>query len=141
MPKTTREGGAKQSELPSTLRRSGGKAQRTFAKTHDSAAEQYGEGERAHRVAYAALKDTHEKVGDHWEPKDEKGPSDPRSENPRARENVGETFGGVDLNKPKHELYEDAKEAGIAGRSRMNKRELARALEAHNDRETAKARS
>lgn len=140
MPKTTRSGKAKQDELPSTVRRSNAKAQRTFAKAHDSAAEQYGEGERAHRTAYAALKHTHEKVGDHWEPKDEKGPSDPRSASPRARENVGETYGGVDASKPKKELYEQAKRADIDGRSKMSKRELARALQHHNDRETAKAR-
>ena len=140
MPKTTSEGKPKRSELPSTLRRSGVKAQRTFAKAHDSAAEQYGEGERAHRTAYAALKHTHEKRGDHWEPKDQKGPSDPRSESPRARANVGETFGGVDAGKPKRELYEDARRAGIAGRSRMSKSELARALQRQNDRETAAAR-
>jgi cation transport regulator ChaB len=70
MPKTTKQGKAKRSELPDTIKRSDAKAQRTFAKAHDSAAEEYGEGERAHRVAYAALKHTHEKVGDHWEPKD-----------------------------------------------------------------------
>jgi hypothetical protein len=39
MPKTTKSGTAKKDELPSTLRRSSGKAQRTFAKAHDSAAE------------------------------------------------------------------------------------------------------
>ena len=50
MPKTTRSGKAKQSEVPDTLKRSPAKAQRTFAKAHDQAAEQYGEGERAHRV-------------------------------------------------------------------------------------------
>ncbi len=141
MPKTTTSGAAKQSELPSTLRRSGQKAQRTFAKAHDSAAEEYGEGERAHRVAYAALKHTHEKVGDHWEPKAEAGDSDPRSSSPRAREGVGETYGGVDASKPKAKLYEEAKRAGIEGRSRMSKRELARALQRHNDRETARARA
>lgn len=140
MPKTTKGGRPRQSELPATLRRSNPKAQRTFAEAHDSAAEQYGDGERAHRVAYAALKHTHEKVGDHWEPKDGKGPSDPRSQSPRARENVGETYGGVDANKPKRELYADARRAGIEGRSRMNKRELARALQHHNDRSTARAR-
>jgi cation transport regulator ChaB len=141
MPKTTAGGKPKQSELPSTIQRSGSKAQRTFAKTHDSAAEQYGEGERAHRVAYSALKHTHEKVGDHWEPKDGKGPSDPRSKSPRARQNVGETYGGVDAEKSKQELYDDARRAGIEGRSRMSKPELARALKRYNDRETARARS
>ena len=46
------------------------------AETHDSAVESYGEGERAHRTAFAAVKHSFEKVGDHWEPKQEKGPSD-----------------------------------------------------------------
>jgi cation transport regulator ChaB len=84
MPKTTSSGGVKQSELPATLRCSPAKAQRTFAKAHDSAAKEYGEGERAHRVAYAALKHSFEKRGDRWEPKDRPGPSDPRSRKPRA---------------------------------------------------------
>ena len=79
MPKTTKGGSASKSELPSTLRKSPAKAQRTFAKAHDSAVKQYGEGERAHRVAYDALKHSFEKVGDHWEPKSEKGPSDSRA--------------------------------------------------------------
>ena len=44
MPKTTSRGTAKKSELPSTLKKSPEKAQRTFSKVHDAAAEQYGEG-------------------------------------------------------------------------------------------------
>jgi cation transport regulator ChaB len=51
-------------ELPSTLKRSPRKAQETFAQTHDSAVQEYGEGERAHRTAYAAVKHSFEKVGD-----------------------------------------------------------------------------
>src|ERR1700760_3006180 len=94
MPKTSKNGKAKPDELPGTLRRSPEKAQRTFAQAHDSAAETYGEGERAHRVAYGAVKHAFEKVGDHWEPKEKKGPSDPRAKNPAARDNQGETFGG-----------------------------------------------
>ena len=74
MPKTGKGGRAKKSELPSTLRKSPPKAQRTFAKAHDAAEEQYGDPERAHRVAFSAVKHSFEKVGDHWEPKDEKGP-------------------------------------------------------------------
>ena len=61
-------------ELPSTLQRSPDSAQETWAKAHDSAVQTYGEGERAHRTAFAALKHTHEKVGDHWEPKRRAGP-------------------------------------------------------------------
>ena len=131
MPKTTRDGKPKQSELPATLKRSPAKAQRTFAKVHDAAAEQYGEGERAHRTAFAAVKHSYEKVGDHWEPKDEKGPSDPRATKSTAqkRRGVGETFGGVDFyGHTKQELYERAKDLGVEGRSKMNKEELARAI-------------
>ena len=80
MPKTTKKGEPRQSELPSTLQRSGKKAQHTFAKTYDAADEQYGDAERAARTAFAALKHTHEKVGDHWEQKDEYGPSDAQAE-------------------------------------------------------------
>ena len=36
-------------DLPSTVERSGKKARETWGKTHDSAVEQYSEGERAHR--------------------------------------------------------------------------------------------
>ena len=131
MPMTTKAGGIRRSELPDTLKRSPGKAQRTFAKAHDAAVEQYGEGERAHRTAMAALKRTFEKVGDHWQPKDEPGPSDPRSTRPTAakRRGEGETFGGVDLyGNTKEELYARARRLGVEGRSKMSKRELARAI-------------
>jgi cation transport regulator ChaB len=131
MPKTTRSGGVKKSELPDTIKRSPPKAQRTFAKTHDAAVEQYGEGERAHRTAYASLKHSYEKVGDHWEPKREKGPSDPRSKKTTAqkRRGEGETYGGVDAEgNTRDELYERAKKLDIPGRSKMSKRELAREI-------------
>jgi cation transport regulator ChaB len=121
----------KRSELPGTIRRSGRKAQRTFAKTHDAAVEQYGDGERAHRTALAALKHTHEKRGDRWVPKDRPGPSDPRSRKTTAqkRRGEGETFGGVDVEQnTKRELYERARRLGVDGRSKMSKRELARAI-------------
>ena len=129
MPKTTRRGQAKQSELPSTLQRSSAKAQRTFAKAHDAAAEQYGDAERAHRVAYAALKHSFERKGDRWVPKKRRGPSDPRAKNPRAREDRGETYGGVDAEgNTRQELYERASKLDVRGRSRMTKRELAKAI-------------
>jgi cation transport regulator ChaB len=128
---TKKSGGVRKEELPDTLKRSPAKAQRQFAKTHDAAVEEYGDGERAHRVAYASLKHDFEKVGDHWEQKREPGPSDPRSKEPTSlkRRNVGETFGGVDYEgHTKDELYERAKKLGIDGRSTMTKRELARAI-------------
>ena len=121
----------KKEDLPDTLKRSPKKAQETWLATHDSAVEQYGEGERAHRTAFAALKRTYEKVGDRWVAKDEPGPSDPRATKTTAqkRRNVGETFGGVDYyGHTKQELYERAKELGVEGRSKMDKRELARAI-------------
>jgi cation transport regulator ChaB len=118
-------------EMPSTIRKSPVKAQRTWAKTHDSAVEQYGEGERAHRTAFAALKHAFEKVGDRWVPKRRKGPSDPRAKRggKAAREGRGETFGGVDYEgRSRDELYARAKKLGVRGRSQMSKKELARAI-------------
>ena len=107
-------------EMPGTLERSPAKAQRTWAKTHDSAVEQYGEGERAHRTAFAAVKQSFEKVGDHWEPKDDKGPSDPPGD---------KTYGGVDVvGNSKRDLYERARSLGVKGRSSMSKEELAEAI-------------
>jgi hypothetical protein len=46
----------------------------------------------------------------------------------------------VNANKSKAELLEDAKRAGIEGRSRMTKHELVEALGKHYERETARAR-
>ena len=133
MPKTTKGGKPKKSELPSTLQRSNAKAQRTFAKTHDSAAEEYGDEERAHRVAYSALKHSFEKVGDHWEPKDEKGPSDQRAESGGPRP-TGQPAEGVDANASKKHLLDLARRLDIAGRSTMNKSELVDAIKKHNRR-------
>jgi len=113
MPKTTKTGKAKKEELPSTLQRSEKHAQQTFAKAHDSAAEQYGDPARAHQVAFAAVKHSYEKVGDHWEPKEggKKGPSDARAEQggPNA---TAETAGGVDAHASKKHLQEIAKRLG-----------------------------
>jgi cation transport regulator ChaB len=139
MPKTTRSGDAKQSELPSTLQRSDAKAQRTFAKAHDAAEEQYGDEERAYRVAFSALKHTHEKVGDHWEPKDHKGPSDDRAAG--GRDTPAPTAGGVDANASKKHLYDLARRLDVAGRSTMSKDELVEAIGRENDRRTRAARS
>ena len=138
MPKTTPGGGAEPDELPSTLERSDEKAQRTFAKAHDSAAESYGDEQRANRVAWAAVKHTHEKVGDHWEPKDHKGPSDPQAEG--GADTDRETKGGVDANATKEHLMELARRLDVPGRSSMTKDELVDALRKANDRATADAR-
>ena len=139
MPKTTKGGKPKQEELPSTLRRSDAKAQRAFAKAHDSAADQYGDSERANRVAFSAVKHTHEKVGDHWEPKDQNGPSDARAEG--GVNSTAQTAGGVDANASKAHLQEVARRLDVRGRSRMNKDQLVREIAKANDRRTRAARS
>ena len=139
MPKTTRSGDAKESEIPSTLQRSDEKAQRTFAKAYDAAMEQYGSAERASRVAFAALKHTHEKIGDHWEPKDEPGPSDERAEED-GLESSAETAGGVDSNASKEHLLDVARRLDVDGRSSMSKDELVDAIQRANDRATRHAR-
>ena len=126
-------------ELPSTLRRSPEKAQETWVETHDSAVESYGEGERAHRTAFAALKHSFEKVGDHWEPKAKKGPSDRQAAKKRPAK-AGKTAEGVDANASKAHLMDVARRLDVPGRSRMTKDQLVEALNKANKRKTAKAR-
>jgi cation transport regulator ChaB len=117
MPKTTKGGQPKTDELPSTLRRSNAKAQRTFAKAHDAGADQYGSESRAHRVAYSALKRSFEK--------------DARAErgglhNPIPSEE------GVDANASKKHLLDVARRLDIPGRSTMDKSDLVDAIKKHN---------
>lgn len=133
MPKTTKGGEPKKNELPSTLQRSGAKAQRTFAKAHDAGAEQYGSEERAHRVAYAALKHSFEKVGDRWERKMRKGPSDARAER-GGLHNPIPSAEGVDANASKRHLLDVARRLDVRGRSTMDKSELVDAIKKHNRR-------
>jgi len=123
-------------DLPGTLKRSPKKAQETWAKTHDSAVETYGEGERAHRTAFSAVKHSFEKVGDRWEPKDEKGPSDEQAAKSgrQARDSSSPTAGGVDVRgHTRDELYGRAKRLNVKGRSRMNKQELGAAIARKQD--------
>jgi cation transport regulator ChaB len=129
--------------MPSTIKRSPKGAKETWAKTYDSALDQYGEGSRARRVAYSSLKHSYEKVGDHWEQKDGKGPSDEQAEQggTSARDNPKETAGGVDANASKQHLYDITKRLDVNGRSKMTKTELVEAIQRANDRETARARS
>src|SRR3954451_16255640 len=86
-------------DVPSTIERSPAKVQRTYEKTLDSAHEQYDSEERADRTAFAAVKHVAEKRGDHWELKDEKGPSDPQAAQggKAARNRPRRTHGGVDV--------------------------------------------
>jgi len=118
-------------DLPGTLRRSPAKARRTYRKAHDSAVESYGEGERAHRTAFSAVKHSFETKGDHWEPKKHMGPSDPQAakSGKAARKGSSKTYRGVDAaGNSKQELYERARKLGVKGRSRMSRAELAEAI-------------
>jgi len=127
---------AKKEALPGTLERSPKKVRRTYEKTLDSAHEEYGSEERAHRTAWAAVKHVAEKRGDHWELKDEKGPSDPQAAQggAAARERPKRTHGGVDVEgSSKEELYERAKDLDVPGRSTMTKEELADAIASKQD--------
>ena len=130
-------------ELPSTLKRSPAKAQRTFRRTLESAEAEYdGDEERAHRVAYGALKHSFEKVGDHWEAKERRGPSDAQSEQSgeAALTRPKPSAEGVDANASKAHLLDVAKRLGVTGRTRMTKDELVEAIMKANRRATAKAR-
>jgi cation transport regulator ChaB len=125
-------------EMPSTIRRSPKHAQEIWSKAHDSAVESYGEGERAHRTAFSALKHQYEKVGDHWEKKERSGPSDAKARGHVASKS--ETQEGVDANASKAHLLDIAKRLDISGRSSMHKGELVDAIKKANRRESAKSR-
>jgi cation transport regulator ChaB len=125
-------------DLPSTLRRSPKKAQETYIKAHDAAVAEYGEGERAHRTAFAAVKHSFEKIGDRWEPKTRRGPSDAKAAG--GRDTPAKTAGGVDANASKKHLEDVAKQLDIEGRSRMTKGQLVEAIEKANSSATGRSR-
>ncbi|MBE1587014.1 ChaB family protein [Nonomuraea angiospora] len=153
-------------ELPSTIKRSPKKAQNTWIKAHDNAVKEYGEGRRAHMTAFAALKHSFEKVGDHWEPKEKKGPSDERAAMTRpgkatemaragkaavtrtakaamsrTTKTAAKTAEGVNANATKEHLQKLAAKLDVAGRSKMTKQELVNAIKKANRKLTAKART
>jgi len=134
MPMLKKSGKPRKSELPGTIARSGKRAQRTFAKAHDAAVEEYGEGRRAHQTAYSALKHSYEKVGNRWERKDKgaRGPSDAHAS--EGRNSRKKTAGGVDANANKDHLMDIARRLDIRGRSKMKKRDLVSAIEKANAR-------
>jgi hypothetical protein len=101
--------------------------------------DEYGDEERAQRTAWAALKRTHEKVGDRWQPKSESGPSDAQAEGGKSTDRP--TAGGVDANATKEHLLHLARELDIEGRSTMTKDELVEALQKENDRRSRQSRS
>jgi hypothetical protein len=129
-------------DVPSTVARSDDKAVRTYKKTLESAEESYGDGERAHRTAYASLKHTHEKVGDRWEPKEHRGPSDPQAAQgaPESLEHPRGTAAGVDANASDRHLRDVAHRLGVADPQRLDRSGLVAAIEKANERETRHAR-
>ena len=129
-------------KVPSTIARSDDKAVRTYKKTLESAEESYGAGRRAHQAAFASLKHTHEKVGDHWEPKERFGPSDEQAAQgtPLSIEKPRQTAQGVDVNASRGHLEEVARRAGVGHPERLEKPDLVTAIERANTRATAQAR-
>jgi cation transport regulator ChaB len=128
--------------LPSTLERSPKKAQDTYEATLESAEQTYtGDEERAHRAAWASVKHSFEKVGDHWEPKDKKGPSDPRASE-GGPDASGPSYGGVDvLGKTKAQLLDEGRRLGAHVTTHMTKAEVATEIERANQREDRARRS
>jgi hypothetical protein len=127
--------------LPATLKRSPPKAQATYMHTLESAEQDHGDGEAAHRIAFGSLKHSFEKVGDHWEPKDEPGPSDDQDAKTgvEARTRPVKTAGGVDARASKAHLLEVATRLDIRGRWGMSKTDLVAAIDKANRSATAKA--
>ncbi len=127
--------------LPSTLERSPKKAQDTYEATLEAAETSYDhDEERAHRAAWASVKHSFEKVGDHWEPKEQRGPSDPRAASGGPNPS-GESYHGVDvMGKTKDDLLAEARELGAHVTTHMRKDEIAHAIERENANATDRAR-
>lgn len=140
MPDQHKQADRMRQDVPATIARSGDKAVRTFKKALESAEKTYGSGGRARRAAFAALKHTHEKVGDHWEPKQNAGSSDSRAERGTSDAGGQQTASGVDANASKRHLNAVAKRLGIERPQHMNKADLVTAIEKANARATRKAR-
>jgi cation transport regulator ChaB len=132
---------AQRDRLPATLVRSPSKAQETYIHTLESAEEVHGDGEAAHRIALSALKHSFEKVGDRWERKGTKGPSDRQAakSGTAARRGRQATAGGVDANASKSHLMDVATRLDVRGRSRMNKSELVAAIDKANRSSSARS--
>lgn len=114
MPRRGREKNG--TDIPSTIERSEKHAQHIWQKAHDSAVQTYGEGGRAHRVAFAALKHEYEKKGDKWVRKPEMGPSDPQAARgpttrPRSMDEPRAATGGGKRAKSEAQAREKAREA------------------------------
>ena len=127
--------------LPATLKRSPAKSQATYMHTLEPAEQDHGDGEAAHRIAFGSLKHSFEKVGDHWEPKDEPGPSDDQDAKTgvEARTRPVKTAGGVNARASKAHLLEVATRLDIRGRWAMSKADLVVAIDNANPSATAKA--
>ena len=127
--------------LPATLKRSPVKAQATYMHTLESAELDHGDGEAAHRIAIGSLKHSLEKVGDHWEAKDEPGPSDDQDARTgvEARRRPVKTAGGVNARATKAHLVEVATRLDVRGRWAMSKADLVTAIDDANRSATAKA--
>ena len=92
-----------------------------------SAEAQHGDGETAHRIALGLAGSTaFEKVGDHWDSKSQRGPSDDQDAKTgaAAQRSRTETAGGVDAYRHEGHMLDVARRLDVAGRSRMTKAEL-----------------
>ena len=138
MPKTTKTGKPKQDELPSTLQRSPKKAQRTFTKAYDAAADQYGSRSGPTRWRGRRSSTPTRRSATTGRRRSSMGPSDEQAE--RGRNTNPKTKGGVDANATKTHLLKVAQSLGVSGRSTMKKKELVDAIQKANNKKTAAAR-
>lgn len=116
MPAKSKNASDDETDIPQTILRSDKHAQKIWKKTHDSAVETYGEGGRAHRVAFASLKHQYEKKGDRWVKKAESGPSDPQAArgpttDKKSTDKDRAPTGGGKVAKTEGEAREKVKEA------------------------------
>ena len=142
MPSEHQQAEQMREDVPSTIARSDDKAVRTYKKTLESAEDSYGDGERAHRAAFSALKHTHEKVGDHWEPKEERArPTRRPTERGRRTERPKADGRGRRRERQQGPPGRGGQEARHHRTSTMTKAELVDEIRKANARATRQARS
>ena len=114
---------------------------RPLPHTLESAEQDHGDGEAAHRIAFGSLKHSFEKVGDRCKPKGKPGPSDDQDvkSGVEARTSPVDTAGGVDARAGKAHLLELATRLDNRGRWTMSKADLVAAIRKANRSATTKA--
>ena len=143
MPSKHQQAEEMRDDVPSTIARSDDKAVRTYKKTLESAEDSYGEGERAHRAAYGALKHPTRRWATTGSRRSRPGrrTRSPSKRRPTRWSGRRKRRTGSTPRASKAHLVEVARKLGVTGATRKRKDELVDEIRKANARATRQARS